>query len=302
LESHEPVGDRARRWWCAQGRRRQAGFIALALVAFFSAMGAIGESEDPERAEPEGAQPPSDETQPTTDDSTTGTQQPAETTVARVVDGDTIELDDGRRIRLVQVDAPEPRRGECYARQSTATLRSLLPVGARVRLAADSRLDRVDQSGRLLRYVFRGPRNVNVALVRSGAASVWFFEGERGRFAGRLLAAARQARATRRGLWRTCSATPFDPFSALTARRAPPPPPPPPAPPPPPPPPPTPPPPAQPAECHPSYAGACLDPGVSDYDCEGGSGNGPAYTGLVRVVGPDEYGLDADGDGIGCED
>ena len=53
--------------------------------------------------------------------------------------------------------------------------------------------------------------------------------------------------------------------------------------------------------CHPSYAGACLDPGASDYDCAGGSGNGPKYTGRVTVVGPDVFDLDRDGDGIGCE-
>jgi hypothetical protein len=50
-----------------------------------------------------------------------------------------------------------------------------------------------------------------------------------------------------------------------------------------------------------TYTAACLDPGSSDYDCAGGSGSGPDYTGKVRVVGPDEYGLDSDGDGYGCE-
>jgi hypothetical protein len=54
-------------------------------------------------------------------------------------------------------------------------------------------------------------------------------------------------------------------------------------------------------KCHPSYKGACLDPRAYDYDCRGGSGNGPKYTGLVRVVGPDVFRLDADGDGWGCE-
>jgi hypothetical protein len=49
-------------------------------------------------------------------------------------------------------------------------------------------------------------------------------------------------------------------------------------------------------------ASACLDPSSSDYDCEGGEGNGPDYTGLVRVVGYDEYELDRDNDGYGCED
>jgi hypothetical protein len=55
------------------------------------------------------------------------------------------------------------------------------------------------------------------------------------------------------------------------------------------------------SECDPNYSGACLNPNVSDYDCEGGSGNGPYYTGEVTVVGVDHYGLDADGDGVGCE-
>ncbi len=54
-------------------------------------------------------------------------------------------------------------------------------------------------------------------------------------------------------------------------------------------------------QCHPSYTGACLDPNASDYDCIGGSGNGPLYTGRVNVVGPDVFDLDRDHDGIGCD-
>lgn len=54
-------------------------------------------------------------------------------------------------------------------------------------------------------------------------------------------------------------------------------------------------------QCDPNYSGACV-PVASDVDCAGGSGNGPAYVqGPVRVVGKDIYGLDRDGDGIGCE-
>jgi hypothetical protein len=55
------------------------------------------------------------------------------------------------------------------------------------------------------------------------------------------------------------------------------------------------------SECDPNYSGACLNPYASDYDCEGGSGDGPEYTGFVTVVGEDRYGLDADSDGAGCE-
>ncbi|PXY21872.1 hypothetical protein BAY59_30915 [Prauserella coralliicola] len=55
-------------------------------------------------------------------------------------------------------------------------------------------------------------------------------------------------------------------------------------------------------DCHPSYEGACV-PIAQDVDCEGGSGDGPAYVrGPVIVVGDDVYRLDRDGDGMACED
>ena len=53
--------------------------------------------------------------------------------------------------------------------------------------------------------------------------------------------------------------------------------------------------------CDPNYEGACLNPDSPDYDCEGGSGDGPDYTGPVRVVGSDPFDLDRDGDGSACE-
>ena len=51
--------------------------------------------------------------------------------------------------------------------------------------------------------------------------------------------------------------------------------------------------------CTPGYS-PCLPP-ASDYDCSGGEGDGPEYTGTVTVTGSDPYGLDGDGDGVGCE-
>ncbi|WP_245582180.1 PASTA domain-containing protein [Nocardioides halotolerans] len=53
--------------------------------------------------------------------------------------------------------------------------------------------------------------------------------------------------------------------------------------------------------CTPGYR-PCLSP-ASDYDCAGGSGNGPEYAyGPIYVTGSDPYDLDADGDGIACTD
>jgi hypothetical protein len=55
------------------------------------------------------------------------------------------------------------------------------------------------------------------------------------------------------------------------------------------------------SNCDPNYAGGCV-PIAYDVDCAGGSGNGPAYvSGPVTVIGSDIYGLDRDGDGLGCE-
>jgi PASTA domain len=55
--------------------------------------------------------------------------------------------------------------------------------------------------------------------------------------------------------------------------------------------------------CDPSYPDVCLDPAAVDYDCAGGSGNGPKYmSGPIRVRTPDPFDLDRDGDGWGCED
>jgi micrococcal nuclease len=136
--------------------------------------------------------------------------------VARVLDGDTIALAGDGRVRLVQIDTPE-KGEECYAEAATALTRRLLRPGTKVRLESDPRLDRVDRYGRRLAYVFKGDENVNVELVRRGAASVWFFHGARGRYAGELLAVAEAARADGRGLWSACPQARFDPRAALAS-------------------------------------------------------------------------------------
>lgn len=123
--------------------------------------------------------------------------------VARVVDGDTLVLRGGARVRLLQVDAPEAGR-ECYAGAATRELARLAGPGTVVVLEPDARLDESDRYGRLLRYVRVGAVNVNVELVRRGAATPYFYGGDRGRYAPRLLAAAAEARAARRGMWGAC--------------------------------------------------------------------------------------------------
>jgi endonuclease YncB( thermonuclease family) len=59
--------------------------------------------------------------------------KPETFTVARVIDGDTLDLENGERIRLVQIDAPEAK-GECYGKKAGKVLRQILPARTEVRL------------------------------------------------------------------------------------------------------------------------------------------------------------------------
>ena len=144
--------------------------------------------------------------------------------VSRVIDGDTIRLTNGKSVRLLQIDTPELQESECYGTQAKQALTRLLPRGTRVTLQSDPGLDKVDQYGRLLRYVIKRGTNLNIQLVRLGAASVWFYQGEQGRYASQLLAAAEAAQASSRGLWASCPGTVFDPTQAVDTRPANPPP------------------------------------------------------------------------------
>ena len=139
-------------------------------------------------------------------------------TVREVLDGDTIVLRDGRHVRLVQLDAPETDERECYADQAKTALYRLIPPGTEVEIETDPALDNVDQYGRTLAYVGKDGTNINVELVRQGAAAPWFFDGDRGRHASEILAAANDAKADRRGLWGACPDTLFDPLSPVAAR------------------------------------------------------------------------------------
>ena len=204
-------------------------------------------------------------------------------TVASVTDGDTLRLTSGARVRLLQIDTPELGTGECYSRAARTALLQRVPVGARVVLEADPRLDGVDQYGRLLRYVHRGTMNVNLALVRAGAAAPYFYGGLRGRHAARLLTEATRAKLARRGLWGACPGTLLDPIRAIeTVQRTP-----------------RPLPIAGGGRCDAGYSGGCVPPYPPDLDCADIEARGISTP--VRVVGSDPHRLDGDGDRLGCE-
>jgi micrococcal nuclease len=245
---------------------------------------------------------PSTTTAPPSTATTSTTTVPAgvplqgdDSSVVRVIDGDTIEVAGGTRVRLIGVDTPEPV--DCFGREATRYATELLPPGTGVRLVYDAQ--RLDQFGRTLAYVYKLSDGVfvNLAVARNGFAQQDTVPPNVAH-AEEFRTAATAARSADLGLWRACLApvttattraapTTAAPTTRATVARLVP----------------TTPPPAG-GGCHPSYSGACVPTGFSDVDCAGGSGNGPGYVSGKRfqVVGPDVYGLDGnDKDGIACE-
>ena len=107
-------------------------------------------------------------TTPTT--TTTTTAPPADDGVVidldYVIDGDTIVVADGSRVRMIGIDTPE--RGECGFAEARDHLIALIGAGP-VRLVPGARTD-TDRFGRLLRYVEVGEIDTNYEMIASGHA------------------------------------------------------------------------------------------------------------------------------------
>jgi endonuclease YncB( thermonuclease family) len=280
---------RLRALWTERSRKGKVGIVAGVVLVALVVIGLAVPAEENQSSAPTATQRGASITATTAATEIATTTAESETTtevappplpiVTRVIDGDTLDLDTGDRIRLVQIDSPE-RKGECYGKKAGKVLRRLIPAGTGVRVVRDRKLDNMDKYGRLLRYVFKGKKNVNLVLVQKGAASVWFFQGDRGRYADKLLAAAKRASDARRGAWGACEAVldPSGPFQTHPKENAP----------------------StdtsQSPGCEPGYD-PCL-PITGDLDCADIAAMGLAP---VTVTGADRYRLDGDNDGVGCE-
>jgi endonuclease YncB( thermonuclease family) len=128
--------------------------------------------------------------------------------VVRVVDGDTVDVRirrKQRRVRMIGIDTPEVYGGlECGGKKASASLRRLLPRGARVTLLSDPSQDRTDRYGRALRYVHRRGLDVNRTQVRRGWARVYVYADTPFRRTRVYRKAQRSARTQPRGVWRVC--------------------------------------------------------------------------------------------------
>ena len=122
--------------------------------------------------------------------------------VTRIIDGDTIELEDGRKVRYIGIDTPEtkhPSKGvEAYGYEASDANRRMV-LGRMVLLVKD--VSETDKYDRLLRYVFlQDGTFVNLKLVEDGYARVATYPPDV-KFTDLFLEAERKAREEGRGLW-----------------------------------------------------------------------------------------------------
>jgi len=146
----------------------------------------------------------SDITNVATSASTLSNRAIEEILVKRVIDGDTIELSDGRRVRYIGMNTPEtvdPRkRVECFGHEASVENKQLVE-GKIVRLEKD--VSETDKYGRILRYVYVGNMMVNDYLVRQGFARVETIPPDV-KYEEQFITAEKEARENNRGLWSGC--------------------------------------------------------------------------------------------------
>lgn len=123
--------------------------------------------------------------------------------VARVVDGDTLLLTDGTRVRLLGVNTPETVKPdtpvEPWGPEASQFTRDFVAGGA-VRLQFDP-VERIDEHGRTLAYLYVEGRMLNEELIRAGLSRAQLQYPYSGAMKSRFRRAEQEARAARRGLW-----------------------------------------------------------------------------------------------------
>lgn len=119
-------------------------------------------------------------------------------TVIRVVDGDTVELENRGTVRLLFIDTPE--RGEMYYDSAKIFLRETI-LGRQVSIVPGSRAR--DAYGRLLAFVYLDTVFINLELVERGFAGLYLFPENMGDTArvNQFLAAQQTSISDNRGIW-----------------------------------------------------------------------------------------------------
>lgn len=124
--------------------------------------------------------------------------------VIRVIDGDTIEIEGGERVRYIGMDTPEtvdPRNPvQCFGKEASDRNKELVE-GKTVRLVKD--VSETDKYGRLLRYVYVGDEFINLELVKQGFAYSDTVPPDV-KYQSLFIAAQKNARQAGVGLWSAC--------------------------------------------------------------------------------------------------
>lgn len=129
--------------------------------------------------------------------------------VTRVIDGDTIELEDGSKVRLLGIDTPETKDTrksvECFGKQASNETKGLLE-GKKILLEKD--VSWSDKYSRLLRYIFLPLPDgrllfVNDYLIREGFAKALNYPPDV-KYNEQLRQAETEAKTAGRGLWGGC--------------------------------------------------------------------------------------------------
>ena len=115
--------------------------------------------------------------------------------VTRVIDGDTIELSTGEKVRYIGIDTPE--RSDCFFSEAK-TINAKLVLNKEVELKKD--VSQTDKYGRLLRYVYVDGLFVNDYLVKEGYAYVTTYPPDV-KYSKSFLESQTQARENKKGFW-----------------------------------------------------------------------------------------------------
>ncbi len=129
---------------------------------------------------------------------------PSTAIVASVIDGDTVVLDSGEKVRYLMVDTPEITSGkhDCYGEQAR-DYNAELVLGQEVRLTYDAECS--DRYGRLLAYVEAPDGEVNTLLVERGYACVLYLPPNGREREGEFETLELGARQSHTGLWGACA-------------------------------------------------------------------------------------------------
>jgi micrococcal nuclease len=129
---------------------------------------------------------------------------PSSATVTEVVDGDTVVLEGGQRVRYILVDTPEITLGhnDCYGAEARDYNKSLV-LDQKVDLTYDQQC--TDRYGRLLAYVSVQGHDVNALLVERGFGCVLYIPPDGDGRVDEFRALQSQAKTDGRGLWGSCT-------------------------------------------------------------------------------------------------